>query len=206
MTFEELEKQLEQAEGRLNQLLKFPKGVDVNERLRAFEAVSVAQRELAAALGEEHAVPYDIGFLPEAAVSEAVLLQTEELTVLTFRAMRPMSDHTRHEAGYAVIEFELCQLTKFGYPNDEALPGHPLYAKGLGGYGVYEVHNSSWISQITAQNRVRFPHTPKSSSRHFIIAFHDSTFECIARRLRAELMNATYEEVFAKIQQRIFGK
>jgi len=33
---------------------------------------------------------------------------------------------------------------KFGGPNDEALGGHPLYERGLGRYGVYEVFNSSW--------------------------------------------------------------
>jgi hypothetical protein len=33
---------------------------------------------------------------------------------------------------------------KVGYPDNEALPGHPLYSKGLRHYGRYEVLESSW--------------------------------------------------------------
>ena len=36
----------------------------------------------------------------------------------------------------------------------EALAGHPLYQRGLSGYGVFEVINSSWSKQLTEQNRV----------------------------------------------------
>jgi hypothetical protein len=44
-----------------------------------------------------------------------------------------------------VLRFDLCYIMKFGYPNDEALSGHPLYEKGLRRYGLFEVLNSSWI-------------------------------------------------------------
>ena len=45
-----------------------------------------------------------------------------------------------------------------GGPNDEVLNGHPLYAKGLGGYGPYPVHNSPWISNEEAINSVHAQH------------------------------------------------
>lgn len=174
------------------------------ETLNAFEAVTLAQRALAAAKGEEYAVPYDIGFVPEAAVSEAVLLQTEDGAVLSFSAMRPQPNGKRADAGYGIVEIDRCSLTKFGYPNDEALPGHPLHEKGLDAYGVFEVHNSSWVKLITQQNRVAFPKTPESKQRHFIITFHDCTFECIARELKASTSTKRYAEVFEEMRKRVF--
>jgi hypothetical protein len=78
-------------------------------------------------------------------------------------------------------------IATFGYPNDEALPGHPLYGAGLGPYGVFEVSDSSWKRQIIEQNKRCFPRTPPhyDSLRHFVVTFQDSTFECLAGELSA---------------------
>ena len=74
------------------------------------------------------------------------------------------------------------EIVKFGYPNDEALPGHPLYPKGLTFYGIFEVRDSSWSRALAEQNLVSFPNPSPSatSGRHFVVTFHDSTLECIA--------------------------
>ena len=86
---------------------------------------------------------------------------------------------------FAVLRFPVCQIVKFGYPNDEALPGHPLYSKGLSYYGLFEVLDSSWIKTLAEQNLVSFPNPGPSrpSRRHFVVTFHDSTLECIAERM-----------------------
>ncbi|EEF60707.1 hypothetical protein [Pedosphaera parvula] len=200
-----LQKQLESAQQHLKQALdKSRAKLNVNLG-EAFEAVTSAQVALAAAKGEEYAVPLDIGFLPEAAVSEPVLLQTDYATILTFSAVRRTPDGKREDAGYGIIELDLCWVTKFGYPNDEALPGHPLSETGLDAYGVYEVRNSSWVKLITEQNRVAFPKTPDSKQRHFIFTFHDSTLECIARGLRPSLSTKPYGEIFEDIRKRVFN-
>jgi hypothetical protein len=57
----------------------------------------------------------------------------------------------------AVLRFPRCQILKCGYPNDEALPGHPRYANGLNTYGVFEVLESTWLRTILEQNGFRFP-------------------------------------------------
>ncbi len=200
-----LEKQLAEAKSHLRQVLEAGVKTDkLKESLAAYEAVASAQRALAAAKGEEYAVPLYIGFLPEAAVSEPVLLQNDYAAILTFSAMRPLPNGKREDAGYGIVEFDSCSLTKFGYPNDEALSGHPLYARGLAGYGVYEAHNSSWIKLVTQQNRAVFPNTPDSTQRHFIFTFHDSTFECVARGLYASLSAKPYAEIFEEVKNRIF--
>jgi hypothetical protein len=202
MNIPDLQKQLTSAQEHLKKVLN--SGAGLHDSLAAFEAVTSAQRNLAAAKGEDYAVPHEIDFVPEAAVSEPVLIQTDNTTILTFSAERPMPNGKREDAGHGIIEFDLCSLTKFGYPNDEAMPGHPLYERGLSHYGVFEVCNSTWVKLMTEQNRVAFPRTPHSTERHFIITFHDSTFECIARGLRASLSTKPYAEIFEDIKNRIF--
>lgn len=203
MNISDLEKHLQAAQARLKQVIKSGRG-GLGKYKTAFYGGAAAQRALAAAKGEEYAEPYDIGFFPEAAVSGPVLLQTDYVTILTFNAVREMPDGKWHDAGQGIIEVERCTITRFGYPNDEALPGHPLYAKGLGPYGVFEVINSSWVKRLTEQNRVAFPNTPDSTRRHFIITFHDSTFECIARGLKASLGTEPFVEIFAGITRKMF--
>ena len=36
---------------------------------------------------------------------------------------------------FALVRFPTCLISKFGYPGDEALEGHPLYDKGLDNMG-----------------------------------------------------------------------
>lgn len=92
----------------------------------------------------------------------------------------------------AVLRFPRCEILKFGYPNDEALAGHPLYAHGLGAYGIFEVIESSWLETIHEQNRVSFPDGGfmPSGGRHFVVTFHDTTFECIADHLEGRFADS----------------
>jgi hypothetical protein len=196
MNVEELQRRLNDAEQRLQLLLKQRK---FTEYEGAFEQVSLAQRTLAAAKEEEYANPLDIGFLPEAAVSGPLLIQTDSQCFLTFNAVRMLPNGKREAAGTGVVEIRGCSITKFGYPNDEALSGHPLYKRGLVGYGVFEVPNSIWIKQMTEQNRVAFPNPPDSTQRHFIFSFHDSTFECVADELVATLSHENYQQLFERL-------
>ncbi len=74
-------------------------------------------------------VDLDLGIQPEAAVSGAVVIQTESSTVLTFNTMRPTDEMSPYggpymtDAGTAIFRFERCLATRFGYPNDEARGG-----------------------------------------------------------------------------------
>jgi hypothetical protein len=90
-----------------------------------------------------------------------------------------------------VIEFVRPLVSRFGYPNDEALPGHPLYAVGLETYNCYEVLDSGWKTEIDRQNLVSFPEWPGYAVRHFAFVFHDSMFECLAEDLIVSLVERT---------------
>jgi hypothetical protein len=142
-------------------------------------------------------VELDIGVRPDAGVSGALVLQDEYDTQLAFRATTKESAGQR--VAMAVVTFQRCILTRFGYPNDEARRGHPLYKRGLGFYGVFEVLNSSWALSVAVQNRLSFPQTPDDyAGRHFVFAFHDSTFECLANDLKVEL-SEDCAEVFRRL-------
>lgn len=135
-------------------------------------------------------VEYDIGCFPELAVSGPVLMADDERLVFSFNATRLAADgHHREDAGRAVVRVPSCLTFKFGHPNDEARPGHPLYARGFVGTAVYEVLGSSWAAEQARQNRVKFPDFDLLSLgiRHFLFAFHESTLEVLCRGLEVSM-------------------
>lgn len=83
----------------------------------------------------------------------------------------------------AIVDFAHPLLHMFGPPNNEAFQGHPLANRGLRPYSAAEVIESSWLRAVERMNAVHPNHDPArfmANRRHFIFAFHDSTFECIA--------------------------
>jgi len=153
-------------------------------------------------------VELDLGIRPEAAVSGAVLFQTEGSTFLTFNAMRPTTRMTSwgqpylEDAGTALFEFERCLLTRFGYPNDEARWGIPYFKEVS--YGIYEVQNSSWIKEVVRLNRYAFPNTTDEYvAKHYLFAFHDSSFECLADGFEFKVLNEPIEAIVKAITSRI---
>jgi hypothetical protein len=156
--------------------------------------------------GPEHVTELDFGCIPDPSGSREFLLQDESSAYLTFHAVRRGSDGYFHDAGLAVVEMPFCHITRFGYPNDEALEGHPLWDKGLGAYGIYEVLNSSWKAQLAEQNLVCFPNPHPDAgarSRHYVFTFHESTFECIAEGLTLTVIQEGTEGIHAELLGRL---
>lgn len=151
----------------------------------------------------ETVVKLDLGCKPNAAVSGAFLIQDEYKTFLTFNATASKDNERFFEVGTAIVEIIRCSTAKFGYPNDEALGGHPLYSKGLGYYGIFEVLNSSWVTEQERQNRVNFPdRTNMRWKRHFIFTFHDSTFECLAAEIKLEISTEPFDHILQRLSKR----
>jgi hypothetical protein len=127
----------------------------------------------------DEVIKLDVPWLPDAG-SPAPHLFAGDIgpAIVAYRtsSLAPSDDE------FAVLRFPMYEIVKFGYPNDEALPGHPLYPKGLTFYGIFEVRDSSWSRALAEQNLVSFPNPSPSatSGRHFVVTFHDSTLECIA--------------------------
>ncbi len=85
-------------------------------------------------------------------------------------------------AGRTELSFTRPFAHYMGPPNDESLHTHPLYARGLRFYAAFEVVNSSWLAEAQARNRRHPQHRDDAwtGRRHFVITFHDETFECLA--------------------------
>jgi hypothetical protein len=133
--------------------------------------------------------PLSVGIFPVESVPRPVLLQDEENAYLVFDACLAAS---KSSCGMATLCLQNCLVTRFGYPNDEALHallGSEVYPQGIGYYGVYEVRDSSWVMQLQEQRRQCCPDSAHVSHRHFVITFRDSTFEAIAQSVKVTVQN-----------------
>jgi hypothetical protein len=105
----------------------------------------------------------------------------------------------------ALLEFSSYWSLMFGAPNDEAFDGHPLTSRGLRPYGAFQIENSSWVRQLERMNSVHSFHKAESFERlkHFIFAFHDSTFECVAEGFTVSKHEGSLESLLPVMQGRL---
>jgi hypothetical protein len=188
------------------------KGGELEEFAAAQEALLEAERALAAAQDEPHAVPIAFPVQWDTGAPLPYLLQNDNRTFLVFslRDGDPEWDGTYvnirdaddpRPGNLAVVEFERCICTKMGAPNDEVLHGHPMNGKGLRGYSPLRVKNSLWIKELEAINSVHSRYRPESwrSLNHYIFGFHDCTFECVADSFFVETREAAVPELLSEI-------
>ncbi len=111
---------------------------------------------------------------------------------------RMVGPNTRGEPA-ALVMFSMAKASMFGPPNDEAFTGHPLASRGLRPYGAFEVLDSSWIRVLESMNAVHPSHRPEhySAFRHFVLSFHDTTFECVARGYSTSLVDGSVTAAIA---------
>ena len=171
---------------------------------------------------DEYVVSVDIGCQPSPSWSAETIVQTEDLTLVVFRAIatKLSAKGFYDNLGFAVVECVRCSLTKFGYPNDEGLPEHSLYSHGLSdANAISEVVNSSWSAalgdQKTASARRIFGDRYNKAYnlaegevriygwKHFIFQFKENTFECIADSLKLHSVNLSFQEAMAFVHQQI---
>jgi len=100
-----------------------------------------------------------------------------------------------------LVRFVHATAHYFGPPNDEAFRGHPLAKRGLKPYGAFEVFSSSWIRALENMNSVHPKHWPGiySSHRHFILTFHDTIFECIAKDFSVEQHSGSLRSILPNL-------
>jgi len=121
----------------------------------------------------------------------------------TCRIIRPDS-----EESLAIIEFKWSHASMFGPPNDEAFSGHPLADRGLKPYGAYEVLNSSWIRQLEQMNSIHEHYKPERfwKRRHYIFAFHDSVFECVADGFEVTETLGSMQSILTVIAEKLWAR
>ena len=175
-----------------------------------------AERELAAAKGDQYAVNLEFPCAWDIGAPLPYLLQNDYRTFVTFllREHDPNWDGTyvnvvdpgsSSSHSIAVVEFRRCHAAKMGAPNDEVFHGHALHGKGMESYKAQEVINSKWLSEIEAVNSVHACYDPKlwKSLHHYVFWFHDSTFECIAESFDVETFDKSIPEVLADVSERL---
>jgi hypothetical protein len=105
----------------------------------------------------------------------------------------------------AAVEFRRPHAHIFGPPNDEAFAGHPLSERGLNPYGAFIIEDSSWIRALERMNSVHEHHAPARFRKltHYVFAFHDSTFECVADGFSVSLHRGSLRDVVAAIATQV---
>jgi hypothetical protein len=153
--------------------------------------------------------PFDIECEPSPSAPAETLLQNGWKTYLLFFAVSKEVDESGHlkDLGVAILDCENCAMSKFGYPNDEGLTEHPLYASGIARAEscILEVVGSSWEREVTEQRlasarriwggrNMDWDWARKRELRHFIVLLKENTFECLATSLSVERFCSTFED------------
>jgi hypothetical protein len=181
---------------------------DHDEIASARDGLLVAERRLAAARGEPHAVPIEFPVLWDTGAPLPHLLKNEHRTFLTFLLPERRSDPEVIEdpsESIAVVEFQRCISAKLGSPNDEVTHGHPLYGRGFEAYLPLRVENSPWIKELEAVNSVHEFYKAEQwrTLQHFIFGFHDSTFECIAESFKLEMRRSALPQTLRELCEKL---
>jgi hypothetical protein len=168
---------------------------------------------------DEQDVVVELEDVPQSDVGapQPIVLSDEHKVLLAFRIQDTPEGwdgtwvnvtHPGTESPIAIVDFGPCISYMFGGPNDEAFEGHPLYERGLAPYSVFEVQNSSWLRKLERMNSVHQYHKPERywAFKHFVFAFHDSTFECVAREFKFDLFEGSMESVIPEMQRRLFAR
>jgi len=154
--------------------------------------------------------PYNIGCELSPSIPAETVLQDGWETYLLFFAVSKAVDESGslEDLGVAVVKCQQCMMAKFGYPNDEGLPEHPLYEFGLdtASSSVLEVVDSPWASELFGQRiasarrirpQRRCDWIDADQHRHFIVPLKAATFESIASALTVEAYYKTFGEAYA---------
>jgi hypothetical protein len=206
------EQRLEAVRRRLGQMA----GADSRIWREAFDELRRAERELAAARGEQYAVPIDLGVQWDTGAPLPHVIANGADTYIVCHANVPdpdwdgtyvemVSPADVESSALIAIELRGCAELRLGGPNDEALRGHPLSGRGLEGYEAHEVYNSDWIEQAIKVNSVHPHHSDDyfRGLRHYALLFHDEMVEALADSISATLVQGTMRAVMTDILDRI---
>lgn len=145
---------------------------------------------------------------PSPGEGEPLVVASEHALCIAYGIAESEKEPGDHADGVALVTFELPRAHVWGAPNDEALAGHPLARRGLTHYGAFEIEPSSWLAKLIEINAVHPRHDAAlfAGLRHFAITFQDSTFECIARSARCEVLAGAPARMFDRMKLRVVGR
>jgi hypothetical protein len=182
----------------------------------AHERQLQAERDLAAARGEQYAQVIDIDPLWDVGAPLPHLISNGSRAFVVCLARQPdpdwdgtyvtvVSPADQHPSLFVVLELRGCHEIRFGGPNDEAIEGHPLHGRGLAGYGAHEVLNSAWIEDAIKVNSVHPNHSdaPFRQLHHYALLFHDEMIEALAQDIESRLVTGTMRAILQDLVGRL---
>jgi hypothetical protein len=203
MMVSKLEKELAIAQERLKQLVATQK---FDEFLSAQAIVFSIERKLAAERMEEYADTLEFPIKWDTGAPMPHLIANEYRTFLLFYLRDEILGGEGVES-ISLVEFHGCISVKLGNPNEEVFHGHPLYGKGLEPYTAQIVRNSKWLGDLEAINKVHTQYNQEfwRSLNHYILWFHDATFECVATSYEVEVFQKSMPEVIVEATKRLLA-
>lgn len=208
-----------QAERRLaaaRHRVEHPEDADLAHRQRALDELYQAERELAAARGEQYAevvdvdASWDVGaplpHLLAGSASTYVVCHAREADPAWDRTSVTVRSPADEDSGpLLIIEIVGCHDVRMGGPNDEALHGHPLHGRGLCAYRLHEVRSSEWLEHARRVNSVHPGHSDESFRRlrHYVLPFHDEMVEALGRAIEVARVVGTVRGVLTDLVSRM---
>ena len=177
-----------------------------------------AQRMLAEAMGQDWADP--LPWKPRWNIGAPMphVLSSSHKTILIYLVHEPdpncdgsyatmVSPSDAAALPLALVQFENCYWHRFGGANDEVFSGHPLASRGFDNQGAYLVRNSQWLEEARAINSVHSQYNPETWRRmqHYLLAFHDETFECLAYSYSVEIHHESFAAALSRCAQKLVG-
>lgn len=214
-----LESELEAASKRfsnaLHQFLRNNRPEHRNDCTLARAELLALERRLSAAKGEPYAISADFPVEWDTGAPLPFLLASEYRTYLAFYVRDPdpnwdgtyvnvVDPSSPNVEKLCIVTIGGCVATRFGSPNEEVFHGHYLYGHGQEAYEAQIVMNSPWLREVQAINSVHSQYNPNrwTDVKHFILWFHDSTFECLAKSLTPEIIH----DIMPNLLTRLAGK
>ena len=134
-----------------------------------------AERDQAAAEGRPYALPLECDVEWDVGAPLPTILQWEHEAHIFFY-LRGEGDPV------GTVVFRGCMASTFGPPGEE---GHALEGSGWEAYTPLRVVNSTWPARLFGE---------AAGLSHFVLPFHDRTFECLAHSFEASPVAGTMPE------------
>lgn len=192
------------------------KGGEIDEFQSALKDMKILERACASEKSLEYALKIEWKPLWNTGASSPHIIASEYNVFLIYLVgeydpawdgtyVRVISTKSKAIQPLAFVEFEDCYAYKSSGINDEVWDGHPLWDKGLETYSAHTVENSSWISK---EKKIQSVHSCYKDehwehTQHYMLLFHDSIFECIARNYKIHLYRDSFENVLHMACQKL---
>lgn len=213
MTISDLETSLSEAQAEIENLIK--ESASVEKMITGHQTLLRAERALALAKGEETALACQWPIRWNTGAPLPHVVSGRYKTYLMYVVNVPDPNWNRTSVNIikttdtqpiAVVEFSRCYSFHFGGPNDEVISGHPLWGKGLNSYDAHVIANSRWLAEQEKINAVHSFYNPSRWKRlkHYLLLFHDDTFECLAENYKVEVVMESMEQVVKMVTERLW--